>query len=76
MRLILLLTKNILVEQRLQNQLSKHCLKVLTKKEKKVFLYLSEAIGDIVTPKKLCDYLWNEPLSHPQMTMLVKIYYG
>lgn len=56
-------------------KLLEHFLKSLTKKEKKVFLYLQEANGDIISREELCDHLWKESLSHSrmsQMSVLVK----
>ncbi|MEO1771101.1 MULTISPECIES: winged helix-turn-helix domain-containing protein [Enterococcus] len=51
-------------------KLLEHFLKTLTKKEKKVFLYLQEANGEIVSREELCDYLWKEELNHSRMSQL------
>lgn len=51
-------------------KLMEQFLKTLTKKEKKVFLYLQEANGEIVSREELCDYLWGEELNHSRMSQL------
>ncbi|EOH92461.1 helix-turn-helix domain-containing protein [Enterococcus pallens] len=51
-------------------KLQEQFIKLLTKKEQQLFLYLQANHGEIVPREELCGYLWNEPLSHSRMSQL------